>query len=75
MGKDQDTQKNLNHLVDQLSLKNENLGIGNWPVEGLKNVSEGPVYFQEKDVKIEILGKSNKGNQKKVIGILQKMGY
>ena len=33
------------------------------------------VYFREKDGKIEILAKSNKDNQNKVIGILQKMGY
>ena len=32
-------------------------------------------YLLEKDGKIEILAKSNKDNQNKVIGILQKMGY
>lgn len=50
-------------------------------MEGRKNVleargrNEGRVYFQEKDGKTEILAKSNKDNQNKVIGILQKMGY
>ena len=65
----------------QLSLGNDNPGIGNRQVKNLKNVSEargrneGRVYFREKDGKIEILAKSNKDNQNKVIGILQKMGY
>ena len=50
-------------------------------VKNLKNVSEGSgrnegrVYFRKKDGKFEILAKSNKDNQNKVIGILQKMGY
>ena len=65
----------------QLSLGNDNPGIGNRQVKNLKNVSEargrneGRVYLQEKTGKIEILAKSNKDNQKKVIGILQEMGY
>ncbi len=81
MGKDQAAQKDVNNLIEQLSLGNNNPGIGNRRVKGLKNVSEargrneGRVYFREKDGKIEILAKSNKDNQNKVIGILQKMGY
>ena len=81
MGKDQAAQKDVNNLIEQLSLGNENPGIGNRRVKGLKNVSEargrneGRVYFREKDGKIEILAKSNKDNQNKVISILQKMGY
>jgi len=75
MGKDQSAQKDVNNLIEQLSLGNDNPGIGNRRVKGLKNVSEGRVYFREKDGKIEILAKSNKDNQNKVIGILQKMGY
>lgn len=81
MGKDQAAQKDVNNLIEQLSLGNDNPGIGNRRVKGLKNVSEargrneGRVYFREKDRKIEILAKSNKDNQKKVIIILQKMGY
>jgi hypothetical protein len=81
MGKDQAAQKDVNHLIEQLSLGNDSPGLGNIRVKGLKNVSEargrneGRVYFREKDGKIEILGKSNKDNQKKVIAILQKMGY
>ena len=81
MGKDQAAQKDVNNLIEQLSLGNDNPGIGNRRVKGLKNVSEargrneGRVYFRKKDGKIEILAKSNKDNQNKVIGILQKMGY
>ena len=81
MGRDQAAQKDVNNLIEQLSLGNDNPGIGNRRVKGLKNVSEargrneGRVYFQEKDEKIEILAKSNKDNQNKIIDILQKMGY
>ena len=81
MGNDQAAQKDVNNLIEQLSLGKANSGIGNQRVKGLKNVSEargrneGRIYFREKDGKIEILAKSNKDNQKKVIGILQKMGY
>lgn len=81
MGKDQAAQKDVNNLIEQLSLGNDNPGIGNRRVKGLKNVSEargrneGRVYYREKDGKIEILAKSNKDNQNKVLGILKKMGY
>jgi hypothetical protein len=75
MGKDQAAQRDVNHLIEQLASGNKNPGIGNERVKGLKNVSEargrneGRVYFREKNGKIEILGKSNKDNQKKVISI------
>ncbi|NEP03363.1 MAG: hypothetical protein F6K34_00010 [Okeania sp. SIO4D6] len=81
LGRDQAAQKDVNNLIEQLSLGNNNPGIGNRRVKNLKNVSEargrneGRVYFREKNGKIEILAKSNKDNQNKVIGILQKMGY
>lgn len=81
MGKDQAAQKDGNNLIEQLSLGNDNPGIGNRRVKNLKDVLEargrnqGRVYFREKDGKIEILAKSNKDNQNKVIDILQKMGY
>lgn len=79
--KDQAAQRDIKNLIKQLSLGNENPGIGTTRVKGLKNVSEararneGRVYFREKNGKIEILATSNKDNQNKVIGILQKMGY
>lgn len=81
MGKDQAAHEDVNNVIEQLALRNDNPGIGNRRVKGLKNVSEaqgrneGRVYFREKDGKLEILAKSNKDNQNKVIGILQKMGY
>ena len=81
MGKDQAAQREVNNLIEQLALGNKNPGIGTERVEGLKNVSEargrneGRVYFREKNGNIEILAKSNKDNQKKVIAILKKMGY
>jgi hypothetical protein len=74
-GKDQEAQKEINNLIEQLSLRNTNPGIGSRRVKGLKNVSEargknqGRVYFREKDGKIEILAKSNKDNQDKVISL------
>jgi len=81
MGKDSAAQKDVNNLIEQLSLGNDNSGIGNRRVKSLKNVSEargrngGRVYFRKNNGKIEILAKSNKDNQNKVIRFLQKMGY
>ena len=79
--KDQAAQRDINNLIKQLSSGNENPGIGTRRIKGLKNVSEargrneGRVYFREKNGKIQILATSNKDNQNRVIGILQKMGY
>ncbi len=39
MGKDQAAQKDVNYLIEKLSLGNKNPGIGNRRVQGLKNVS------------------------------------
>ena len=75
MGKDQAAEKDVNHLIEQLSLGNNSPGIGTTRVKGLKNVSEsrgrneGRVYFRKKNEKFEVLGKSNKDNQKTVIAI------
>jgi putative component of toxin-antitoxin plasmid stabilization module len=79
--KDQAAQRDINHLIEQLSLNNKNPGTHNKKVDGLKNVTEargkngGRVYFRERHGTIEILGKSNKTNQDKVVAMLQKMGY
>jgi hypothetical protein len=79
--KDQAAQRDINHLIEQLSLNNKNPGKRNRKVESLKTVTEargkngGRVYFRERDGKIEILGKSNKKNQDKVIILLERMGY
>jgi hypothetical protein len=40
MGKDQKAQKDLNSLIDKLSQGNEQPGLGNRQVKGLKNVTE-----------------------------------
>ena len=80
MGKDQAAEKDVNHLIEQLSLGNNSPGIGTTRVKGLKNVSEargrneGRVYFREIDGKIETLAKSNKDNPNKVIAV-KKNGY
>ena len=39
MGKNQAAQKDVNNLIEQLSLGNDNPVIGNRRVQGLKNVS------------------------------------
>jgi hypothetical protein len=81
MGRDQGAQKDVNHLIEQLSRGNLNPGIGNRRIKGLKNVSEargrnqGRVYFREIDGKIEILAKSNKDNQGKVLAIMKRLDY
>ena len=80
MGRDQKAQRDVNNLIEQLSLGNMNPGIGTRRVRNLNNVSEargrneGRVYFREKGA-VEILAKSNKDNQDKVISILKKLGY
>ena len=76
-GRDQDAQRSLNNLVDQLSLGNRNPGIGTEnvfkDVYELRGKNRARVYYREVDGKIEILGKSVKSNQQKVINILKKM--
>jgi hypothetical protein len=76
-GRDQDAQRSLNNLIEQLSLGNQNPGIGTENV--FKNVFElrgknrARVYYRKVDAKIEILAKSVKSNQQKVINILKKL--
>jgi hypothetical protein len=76
-GRDQDAQRSLNNLVEQLSLGNQNPGIGTEnvfkDVYELRGKNRARVYYREVDGKIEILGKSVKSNQQKVINILKKM--
>lgn len=76
-GRDQDAQRSLNNLVEQLSLGNRNPGIGTEnvfkDVYELRGKNRARVYYREVDGKIEILGKSVKRNQQKVINILKKM--
>ena len=76
-GRDQDAQRSINNLVEQLSLGNRNPGIGTEnvfkDVYELRGKNRARVYYREVDGKIEILGKSVKSNQQKVINILKKM--
>lgn len=76
-GRDQDAQRSLNNLVEQLALGNRNPGIGTEnvfkDVYELRGKNRARVYYREVDGKIEILGKSVKSNQQKVINILKKM--
>jgi hypothetical protein len=81
MGNNQKAQKDVNRLIEQLSLENKNNGIKTRRIKSLKDVSEararngGRVYFRNRNRKIEILGKSTKKTQEKVLKILQELGY
>jgi hypothetical protein len=76
-GRDQAAQRSLNNLVEQLSLGNRNPGIGTEnvfkDVYELRGKNRARVYYREVNGKIEILGKSVKSNQQKVINIFKKM--
>ena len=76
-GRDQDAQRSLNNLVEQLASGNPNPGIGTEhvfkDVYELRGKNRARVYYREVDGKIEILAKSVKSNQQKVINILKKM--
>ena len=71
-------QRDVNRMIDQLALGNENPGIGSKPIGGgiseLRGRHEGRVYYRKlrkpTESVFEILGKSNKRNQKKVIALL-----
>lgn len=76
-GKDMDAQREINSLVEQLAKGNENPGIGAQPlfngVKELRGRKRAQVYVQKIDNDTyELLGKSVKSNQGKVIGILEK---
>ena len=56
-GRDQDAQRSLNNLVEQLALGNRNPGVFK-DVYELRGKNRARVYYREVDGKIEILGKS-----------------
>jgi hypothetical protein len=72
-GRDQDAQRSINNLIKQLSLGNRNPGIRTEnvfkDVYELRGKNRARVYYREVDGKIEILAKSVKTNQQKVINI------
>ena len=78
---DKQADKDIDHLIEQLSLGNLDAGIGSKTIKSLKNTREsrgrnrGRVYFRKRNGKIEVLGISNKNNQKKVIKLLRDLGY
>ena len=76
VGRDQDAQRSSNSLIEQLSLGNRNPGIGTQHLfkngYELLEKNRTRVYYLEADEKIEILAKSVKNNQDKVITILRK---
>lgn len=75
-GRDHAAQKSMNHLIDQLSLGNSNPGIDTQHlfkgVYELRGKNRARVYYRKINGKIEILRKSVKHNQKKVINIFKK---
>jgi hypothetical protein len=76
-GRDQDAQRSVNNLIEQLSLGNQNPGIGTEnvfkDVFELRGKNRARVYYRKVDGKIEILAKSVKNNQQTVINILKKL--
>ena len=54
MGNDQAAQKDVNELIEKLASGNDNPGLGNARIKGLRNVSEargkngGRVYLEER---------------------------
>lgn len=76
-GRDQDAQRSMNNLVDQIQMGNKNPGIGTEPffngVFELRGKNRARVYYHKLDKKIEILGQSVKNNQPKARGILKNM--
>lgn len=79
MGKDQKAQREVNRMLDQLGLGNENPGIGSDRIGGgiseLRGRNEGRVYYRklrkQTETLYEVLGKSNKDNQQKVIALVK----
>ncbi|MBL1225704.1 hypothetical protein IW510_11335 [Enterococcus sp. BWR-S5] len=74
MGKDQEVQREADRLVEQLAKGNVNPGKGNKnlfkDVCYLRGANGARVFFRKVDGVIEILGKSHKGNEDKVIKLL-----
>jgi len=82
MGKNQDAQNNINHLIEQLTLGNDNPGMSSQSIGGgifeLMGANGGRAYYRElqkKDKTVyKVLNKLDKTNQEKVI-ILIKQYY
>lgn len=71
-------QREVNQLVEQFRNGNINPGLGNRSlnfggVHEMRGRNGGRVYFRNVEGGIEILGKSDKSNQERVIGILREL--
>ena len=77
MGANQRIQQESNHLIKELLEGNTNPGLGSKnlfkDVSYLRGRNGARVFYRNVDGTIEILGKSSKANEQKVIDILDKM--
>lgn len=75
--RNQEVKRDIKSLINQAAKGNLNPGIGTEhvfkDVYELRGDNGGRVYFRKRQGKIEILAKSAKSNQKKVINILKKI--
>ncbi|MGK4579091.1 polymorphic toxin-type HINT domain-containing protein [Kitasatospora sp. HPMI-4] len=77
-GKNQAVQRDLDNLFNQLSQGNMNPGIGSKALAGTdvtyaRGANGGRLFFRNVDGGIQIVGKSDKGNESKVIGRLMQL--
>ncbi|MGW6395597.1 polymorphic toxin-type HINT domain-containing protein [Streptomyces sp. NPDC055103] len=77
-GKNQAVQRDLDNLFSQLSQGNMNPGIGSKALAGTdvtyaRGANGGRLFFRNVDGGIQIVGKSDKGNESKVIGRLMQL--
>ncbi|WP_234477756.1 polymorphic toxin-type HINT domain-containing protein [Streptomyces sp. MBT65] len=77
-GKNQDVQRDLDHLFEQLSHGNMNPGKGSKALTGTdvtyaRGQNGGRLFFRNVDGAIQIVGKADKGNESKVIARLKQL--
>ncbi|ARP70199.1 hypothetical protein LK07_10880 [Streptomyces pluripotens] len=77
-GKNQDVQRDLDHLFEQLSRGNMNPGRGSKALTGTdvtyaRGRNGGRLFFRNVDGGIQVVGKADKGNESKVIARLKQI--
>ncbi|MFF7297461.1 polymorphic toxin-type HINT domain-containing protein [Streptomyces sp. NPDC008265] len=77
-GKNQDVQRDLDHLFEQLSRGNMNPGRGGKALAGTdvtyaRGKNGGRLFFRNVDGGIQVVGKADKGNESKVIARLKQI--
>ncbi|WP_327404471.1 polymorphic toxin-type HINT domain-containing protein [Streptomyces sp. NBC_01288] len=77
-GKNQAVQRDLDNLFSQLANGNMNPGIGSKALAGTdvtyaRGANGGRLFFRNADGGVQIVGKSDKGNESKVIGRLMQL--